>query len=97
MFRFACKRIPFSVLLLTALLSGFSAGPVVELTEGDAPGSEIEEVILRRRKSEGLASNPIDDSSARVYHKTLPFSLRLPAHQGFGDSARNGIGAPLTL
>lgn len=97
MFRFACKRIPFSVLLLTALFSGFSAGPVIELNEADAACGEIEEVTLRRRKSEGLTSDPFCDSFARVSHKMLPFSLGLLGHQGFGDSARNGIGAPLTL
>ena len=92
-----CIRDRFSVLLLTALFSGFPAGPVVELTGGEAPCSEIKEVTLGRCKSDGLATNPFCDSFARINHKILPFALGLPDHQGLGDPARNGIGAPLML
>ena len=98
MFDFACRRIPFALLLLTASLSGFCAGSVTELTEGEATGSEIEEVILSRHKSDNLAaSKPIYDSSARRCHNCRLGPLRAPVHRCSENSARNGIGAPLTL
>ena len=97
MFRFPCKRIPFPILLLTALLSSFSAGSVVELTEGEAPGSEIEEVILSRRQAEGLTSTPLSYANARICHKDRLGARRSPGHQRTENSSRNGIGAPLTL
>ena len=98
MFCFACKRIPLSVLLLTALFSGFSAGPVIELTEADAACGKIEAVTLGRHRSNDLAaSKPIYDSSTQRCDKFLFGPLRTPVHPCSKNSARNGIGAPLML
>ncbi len=97
MFRFVCKRIPFSLLLLTALLGGFCAGAVVELTEGETLGSEIEEVILGRRQGEGLTSPARSYVTTRLCHRSLLCVSRLSDSQCSENSGRNGIGAPLTL
>ena len=97
MFRFTYKRVDFLALLLMALLSGFCAGPVVESTEGEASGSEIEEVILSRRDGEGLTKSAIFYVSTRLWHKSVLCSLRLTDYPWSENSARNGIGAPLTL
>lgn len=98
MFDLACRHIPFSLLLLTASLSGFCAGSFVELTEGEVAGSEIEEVILSRHKSDDLAaSKPIYNSPACRCHNSLLGPLRAPVHGCSENSARNGIGAPLAL
>ena len=97
MFRFICNCIPFSILLLTAALSGFCAGSILESAEAEAPGSEIEEVILSRRDSEGLTKSAIFYVSTRLWHKSVRCSLRLTDHPCSENSARNGIGAPLTL
>ena len=97
MFRFRCKCISFSILLLTATLSGFCAGSILESAEAEAAGSEIEEVILSRRDGEGLTKSAIFYVSTRLCHKSVLRSLRLTDHPGSEKSARNGIGAPLTL
>lgn len=97
MFRFTCKRISFSILLLTALLSGFCVAPVVELTGGEAPGSEIEELILTQREGEGLASTPLSYSFARICHKARLGIRRSVGHHCSENSARNGLGVPLVL
>ncbi len=97
MFRFTCKRIPLSILLLTALLTGFCAGSVLESAEGEAPGSEIEEVLLSRRQGEGLTSPARSYVTTRLCRNSLLSVSRLPGYQGSENSARNGIGAPLTL
>lgn len=97
MFCFTCKRIPFSILLLTALLSGFCAGAVLESTEAEASGSEIEEVILSRRHGEGLTSPARAYVTTRLCHRSVFCSLRSTGYQCSENAARNGIGAPLTL
>ena len=97
MFCFTCKRIPFSILLLTALLSGFCAGAVLESTEAEASESEIEEVTLSRRQGEGLTSPARAYVTTRLCRNSLLSVSRLPGYQGSENSARNGIGAPLTL
>ena len=97
MFRFTCKRIPFSILLLTALLSGFCAGSVLESAEGEALGSEIEEMILSRRQGEGLTSPARSYVTTRLCHRSLLCASRLSDSQCSENSSRNGIGAPLTL
>ena len=97
MLRFTCKRIPFSILLLTALLSGFCAGSILESTEGEASESEIEEVILGRCQGERLTKLSRSYVTTRLCHRFCFCSLQLPEYQCSENSARNGFGAPLTL
>ena len=97
MFRFTYKRVDFLALLLMALLSGFCAGPVVESAEGEASGSEIEEVIFGKRQSQNLAGKPSSYSSKPPCHKTVLCFLRIPRLPFSENSTRNGFGAPLTL
>jgi len=100
MFPFTRKKIPFSALVLTGLLSGFCVGTVAETAEGESTVSEIEEIILGRRQDEGLAKT-LSDTACHAFspsHSSIALrSSPLPRDYFSEHTRRNGIGRPLTL
>jgi hypothetical protein len=97
MFFFKINRIPFSVLLLTAFLSVFCAGSVAEMTEREALGSEVEEVILGRSQEEKSTNMSVHFALLAAIHKNHRLSLHSGSLHSSENSLRNGLGAPLTL
>lgn len=92
-------RFPITAILLAGLLSGFCAGAVVEVAEGES-ASECEELVIERRAEE----RETRENPHRAFHNLLGSrteiaSVGVPSRQIYSSehSLRNGMGGPLTL